>query len=84
MEFRDATLPEAVAVLVEQGQENDTGGGGVNIRTKLNDTSPTPTPRITLLIQDMTLFQAVTAVARQSGLSVRAESNGLVIYREKQ
>jgi len=86
IEFRDATFREAVDILREQGEENDTGGTGVNISIELNDTSPnaSPIPRITLLLQDVTLFQAVTAVAQQTGLSVRAESYGLVIYRKKE
>jgi len=86
IEFRDVALREAVDFLREQGAENDTGGKGVNVIIELNNTSPdaSPIPRITLSLQDVTLFQAVTAVAQQTGLSVRAESYGLVIYRKKE
>src|SRR5204862_1811146 len=84
IEFRDAALREAIDVLRELGQENDKAGTGVNINIELKDTSPnaSPIPRITLSLQDVTLFQAVTAVAQQTGLSVGAESYGLVIYRK--
>jgi hypothetical protein len=84
IEFRGATLREAVEVLVEQGREIDTGGKGVNVIIELNNISrnASPIPSITFSLQDVTLFQAVTAVAQQAGLSVRAESYGLVIYRK--
>ena len=48
----------------------------------LNDTEPEgePIPRLTLLLQDVTLFQAVIAVAQEIGLSVNVISFGLDIY----
>jgi hypothetical protein len=86
IDFHDVTFREGVEALVQQGQQYDTSGKGVNVRIELNDTSPdtSPIPRITLLLEKPTLFQAVTIVAQQMGLSVRAESYGLVIYRKNE
>ena len=86
IDLHDVTFREGVEALVQQGQQYDTGGKGVNVRIELNDTSPdtSPIPRITLLLEKPTLFQAVTIVAQQMGLSVRAESYGLVIYRKNE
>jgi len=39
-----------------------------------------PIPRLTLSLQDVTLFQAVTAVAQEMGLSVGVVSFGLNIF----
>jgi hypothetical protein len=52
----------------------------------LNDTEPEdqPIPRLTLLLQDVTLFQAVTAVAQQLDLSVNVVSFGLDIYCKRE
>ena len=41
----------------------------------MNPTSPC----INLLLHDVTLFEAVTALAQQMGMSVSASSNGLMI-----
>src|SRR5436190_9401522 len=57
IEFRDVTIDEAVQSLVEQ---EPSGPGGVTIMG--SDWSPTA--RITLVLQDVTFFQAVTAVAQ--------------------
>jgi hypothetical protein len=82
IEFRDVTVREAVDFLVAQRQKIDPGGTGVVIGISLNDTEPEdqPIPRLTLLLQDVTLFQAVTAVAQQLDLSVNVVSFGLHIY----
>jgi len=71
IEFRDVTVREAVDFLVAQRQKSDPGGTGVVIGISLNDTEPEdqPIPRLTLLLQDVTLFQAVTAVAQQRFIS---------------
>jgi hypothetical protein len=79
IEFRAVTIGEAVESLVAQVQDNDPSGTGVTIMME----NP-PIPRITLLLQDVTLFQAVTAVAQQAGLSVCAAPYGLFIYRKKE
>ena len=80
IEFRDVTIDEAVRSLVEQ-EGNVPSGTGVN--TMISDYSPTA--RITLLLQDVTLFQAVTAVAQQFGLSVCAGAGRMLfIYRKKE
>jgi hypothetical protein len=73
IEFRDVTVREAVEFLGAQRQDNDPGGTGLLIGTSLNDTEPEdqPIPRLTLLLQEVTLFQAVTAVAQQLDLSVK-------------
>ena len=82
IEFRDVTVREAVDFLVAQRQKIDPGGTGVVIGISLNDTEPEDQaiPRLTLLLQDVTLFQAVTAVAQQLDLSVNVVSFGLHIY----
>jgi hypothetical protein len=78
IEFRDVTIAEAVQSLVEQ----EPSDAGVNTMI-LPDYSPTA--RITLLLQDVTFFQAVTAVAQQFGLSVCAGGGRtLFIYRKKE
>ena len=77
IEFRDVTIGEAVQALVEQ---EPSGPGGVNIM----GSDYSPTARITLLLQDVTFFQAVTAVAQQFGLSVCAGGGVLHIYRKKE
>jgi hypothetical protein len=87
IEFRDVTVREAVEFLVAQRQEIDPGGtGGFLIGMSLNDTEPEdqPIPRLTLLLQDVTLFQAVTAVAQQLDLSVNVVSFGLDIYCKRE
>ena len=73
IEFRDVTVREAVDFLVAQRQKIDPGSTGVVIGISLNDTEPEdqPIPRLTLLLQEVTLFQAVTAVAQQLDLSVK-------------
>jgi len=82
IEFRDVTVGEAVEFLAAQGHDNDPGGTGVVIGMSMNDTEPEgePIPRLTLLLQDVTLFQAVTAVAQEIGLSVGVSSFGLDIF----
>ena len=78
IEFRDVTIAEAVQSLVEQ---EPSGPGGVNIV----GSDYSPTARITLLLQDVTFFQAVTAVAQQFGLSVCAGAGRMLfIYRKKE
>lgn len=59
IEFRDVTVREVVDFLVAQRQKIDPGGGVV-IGISLNDTEPEdqPIPRLTLLLQDVTLFQS--------------------------
>ena len=87
IEFRDVTVREAVEFLVAQRQEIDPGGtGGFLIGMSLNDTEPEdqPIPPLTLLLQDVTLFQAVTAVAQQLDLSVNVVSFGLDIYCKRE
>jgi hypothetical protein len=79
IEFRAVTIGEAVESLVAQVQDNDPSGTGATIMME-----KPPIPRITLLLQDVTLFQAVTAVAQQAGLSVCAAPYGLFIYRKKE
>ena len=77
IEFRDVTIDEAVRSLVEQ-EPSDAG-----VNTMISDYSPTA--RITLLLQDVTFFQAVTAVAQQFGLSVCAGAGRMLfIYRKKE
>jgi hypothetical protein len=76
IEFRNVTIAEAVQSLVEQEPS------GTVINFIGSDYSPTA--RITLLLQDVTFFQAVTAVAQQFGLSVSAGGGGLHIYRKKE
>ena len=78
VEFLGVTLQEAVQLLVAQCHDNDPDGTGVTITTIGNDTSP----RIMLLLHDVTLFEVVTAVAQQMGMSVSASSNGLTIYHK--
>ena len=84
IDFRDVTVREAIESLAAQGHDHDPGSTGVVIGMSMNDIEPEgePIPRLTLSLQDVTLFQAVTAVAQRIGLSVRTESNGLVVYRE--
>jgi hypothetical protein len=86
IEFRDVTVREAVEFLGAQRQDNDPGGTRLLIGTSLNDTEPEdqPIPRLTLLLQDVTLFQAVTAVAQQLDLSVNVVSFGLYIYCKRE
>jgi hypothetical protein len=65
--------------LAAQGHDNDPDGTGVTFTIE-----PYTSPRITFLLQDVTLFEAVTAVAEQFGLSVCATRAGLFIYRKKE
>ena len=82
IEFRDLTVREAVEFLAAQGHGHDPDGTGIVIGMFMNDIEPEgePIPRLTLLLQDVTLFQAVTAVAQQLDLSVNVVSFGLHIY----
>ena len=76
IEFHDVTIGEAVQSLVEQ-EPSDAG-------VTIIGSDYSPTARITLLLQDVTFFQAVTAVAQQFGLSVSAGGGVLHIYRKKE
>jgi len=76
IEFRDVTMEEAVRSLVEQIPS------GTVINFIGSDYSETA--RRTFFLQDVTLFQAVTAVAQQFGLSVAAGGGGFQIYRKKE
>src|SRR4029434_986913 len=66
IDFRDVTVGEAVEFLAAQGHDHDPDGTGIVIGMFMNDTEPEgePIPRLTLLLQDVTLFQEVTAVAQ--------------------
>ena len=77
IEFRDVTIDEAVQSLVEQ---EPSGPGGVNIM----GSDYSETARRTFFLQDVTFFQAVTAVAQQFGFSVWAGGGVLHIYRKKE
>jgi hypothetical protein len=77
VELLGVTPQEAVQLLVAQCPNDDPGGTGFTI-TIPSDTSP----RIMLLLHDVTLFEALTAVAQQTGMSVSAVPNGFVIYRK--
>ena len=83
LELRDVTVREAVEFLGRQGKYNDPPGTGVLIGLSLNDAEPAdqPIPRVTLLLQDVTLLQAVTAIAQQIGLSVNVVDIGLQMFR---
>jgi hypothetical protein len=77
IEFRDVTIDEAVQSLVAQ----EPSGTGINFM----GSDYSPTARTTLLLQDVTFFQAVTAVAQQFGLSVCAGAGRMLfIYRKKE
>jgi hypothetical protein len=76
IEFRDVTIGEAVQSLVEQ----EPSDAGINFI----GSDYSPTARITLLLQDVTFFQAVTEVAQQFGLSVCGIPAGLSIYRKEE
>ena len=82
IEFRDVTVREAIESLAAHGHDHDPGGTGVVIGMFMNDIEPEgePIPRLTLSLQDVTLFQAVIAVAQKIGLSVNVISFGLDIY----
>jgi len=83
IEFRDFTVREAVEFLAAQGHDHDPGGGtGIVIGMSMNDIEPEgePIPRLTLLLKDVTLFQAITAVAQEMGFSVCVSSFGLHIH----
>lgn len=77
IEFRDVTIDEAVQSLVKQ---EPSGPGGVFII----GSDYSETDRRTFFLQDVTFFQAVTAVAQQFGLSVCAGGGALHIYRKKE
>ena len=82
IDFRDVTVREAIESLAAQGHDHDPGGTGVVIGMFMNDIEPEgePIPRLTLSLQDVTLFQAVTAVAQEMGFSVCVSSFGLDIH----
>jgi len=82
IDFRDVTVREAIESLAAQGHDHDPGGTGIVIGMSMNDIEREgePIPRLTLSLQDVTLFQAVTAVAQEMGLSVGVVSFGLNIF----
>ena len=82
IDFRDVTVREAIESLAAQGHDHDPGSTGVGIGMSMNDIEPEgePIPRLTLLLKDVTLFQAVTAVAQEMGFSVCVSSFGLNIH----
>jgi len=81
IDFRDVTVREAVEFLAGQGRDNDPAGTGVVMSMSDIEPEGEAIPRLTLSLQDVTLFQAVTAVAQEMGFSVCVSSLGLDIHR---
>jgi len=79
VEFHDAALREVVAYLNEQARQSDPNGGGVTVNLELPDAAQIPP--ITLSLHDVTLMQAVRAIAQQTNLGLRSENYGLVLFR---
>ena len=77
VELLGVTPQEAVDFLLAQCPKDDPDGTGVTI-TIPSDTSP----RIMLLLHDVTLLEAVTAVAQQMGMSVQVSTHMLTIYHK--
>lgn len=70
IELRNVTVQEAIEFLGAQGIDQDPGCA---------EPEDEPIPRLTLLLQDVTLFQAVIAMAQQLDLSVGVVSFGVDI-----
>lgn len=71
VQFRDATVAEAVDFLKVKSKELDKDKHGVNIVVRAG--GPTPSPRITLDLKDVPVSEAIRYVAELAGLKVRGE-----------
>ncbi len=74
IEFRDATLSEAVEFLIAKGRAS--GGAPVNIVVL---SAPKPEPTITLSLTDIPLTDAIRYIAELSGLKVRRDASAFVL-----
>ena len=74
LEFREATLSEAVEFLVQKGRAS--GVSPVNIVVVK---PPTSEPSITVSLTNIPLTEAIRYVAELSGLKVRREANAFVL-----
>jgi hypothetical protein len=77
VEFLGVTPEEALQFLSAMAHDNDPDGTEVVI-VGLNIVNPA-SPRINLLLHDVTLFDAVTALAQQMGMLVVVGPPGLLI-----
>ncbi len=77
VEFLGVTPEEALQFLSAMAHDNDPDGTEVVIMG-LNIVNPA-SPRINLLLHDVTLFDAVTALAQQMGMLVVVGPQGLLI-----
>ncbi|MGB8168499.1 MAG: hypothetical protein WCF18_13460, partial [Chthoniobacteraceae bacterium] len=76
IDFRDATLSEAVAFLVAKGRA--AGTIPVNI---VVPQPPVPVPMITMSMTNMPLPEAVQYVASLAGLQVRRDANAFILEK---
>ncbi len=74
LEFRDATLSEAVEFLIANGRA--AAGAPVNIVVL---SAPNPEPAITLSLTDIPLTEAIRYVADLSGMKVRRDATAFVL-----
>ncbi len=72
VEFKKASIISAVNTLRDLARENSKDGKGVNIFLRINDV--TPPASVTCILTKPTLRQAITEVARQSGMKVRVDA----------
>jgi hypothetical protein len=77
VEFLGATPEEALQFLDAMAHDNDPDGTGVVIMG-MNIVNPA-SPRINLLLHDVTLFEATTAVAQQMGMLVEVGTDMLLM-----
>jgi hypothetical protein len=76
VEFRDATLGEGVDLLRRKSRELDPEKKGLNILLK---PSVGPTPKMTLNLNDMSLYEVLRSVAKLAEMEFVVEEEALVV-----
>ncbi len=89
IEFRDATIREAIDFLRQKAasldtSEQDPTRKGLNIVLKVPDDSPEANARITLALTDVPLRAAIDYVARGAGLKTKIEPYAVVIVLQSE
>jgi hypothetical protein len=79
MEFRDASVREAVAFLTAKSRELDPENKGVNIVLKLPETDTT---QITLSLENVPLSEALRYLAELAGLKLEAGREAFVLQAQ--
>ena len=79
IEFDEASISDVVAFLSKQALELDPGKKGVNIVLQLNPEQSKTPPKVSMVVEDIPLGDAIKYVATVTGMKYRVDSSGSVI-----